>query len=329
MDKPFDFHARLKECEGVIPEKFRALLSEFYLCYVSVLEETGKDPSQYGRIFGDFLSAIVRQVQDPYPIEPYHVRVRKPFDYYAFGLDFVRPLIDFEKSTLSGENSLAEIEQSLQAGENVILFANHQIEADPQVISLLLEENSPKLAEGMIFVAGDRVVTDPLAVPFSLGRNLLCIFSKKYIDTPPEKRLEKQLHNKKTMELMAGLLKKGGQCIYVAPSGGRDRTNRQGIVEVAPFDAQSVEMFHLMSRKAKRVTNFYPLSLKTYDVLPPPETVQKDLGESRLPRYSPVHLHFGSMINMEGFSGEGKKEVRETRAKAIWEEVKKNYCAFD
>ena len=36
----------------------------------------------------------------------------------------------------------------------------------------------------MIMVAGDRVTTDVVAVPFSKGRNLLCIFSKKHIENP-------------------------------------------------------------------------------------------------------------------------------------------------
>ena len=30
--------------------------------------------------------------------------------------------------------------------------------------------------------AGGRVVGDPLAQPFSMGRNLFCVHSKKYID---------------------------------------------------------------------------------------------------------------------------------------------------
>ncbi len=100
----------------------------------------------------------------------------------------------------------------------------------------------------MIFVAGERVITDPLAVPFSMGRNLLCIFSKRYIDHPPEQKMKKQLHNKRTMELMSELLSEGGKAIYVAPSGGRDRPNADGVVEIAPFDPQSIEMFYLMAR---------------------------------------------------------------------------------
>jgi len=81
--------------------------------------------------------------------------------------------------------------------------ANHQTEIDPQFISLLLEKEYSKLAKDMIFVAGDRVILDQLAIPASMGRNLLCIYSKKHIHNPPDLMETKRLHNKKTMGLMS------------------------------------------------------------------------------------------------------------------------------
>ena len=51
----------------------------------------------------------------------------------------------------------------------------------------------------MIMVAGDRVTTDVVAVPFSKARNLLCIYSKRHIDNPPEEKPKKMRHNAKTM----------------------------------------------------------------------------------------------------------------------------------
>ena len=48
-------------------------------------------------------------------------------------------------------------------------------------------------------VAGDRVTTDVVAVPFSKARNLLCIYSKRHIDNPPEEKPKKMRHNAKTM----------------------------------------------------------------------------------------------------------------------------------
>jgi glycerol-3-phosphate O-acyltransferase len=127
---------------------------------------------------------------------------------------------------------------------------------------------------------------------------------------------------------MSRLLKEGGKAIYVAPSGGRDRKNGKGIVEVAPFDPQSIEMFYLMAKKAKTPTHFYPLSLTTYDLLPPPDTIQKELGEARSAKYSPVHLFFAPEFDMEHFHGSDEKdktERRKNRAYAIWNIVDKNY----
>jgi glycerol-3-phosphate O-acyltransferase len=51
-----------------------------------------------------------------------------------------------------------------------VLISNHQSEADPAVISLLLEAQSPFIGENIKCVAGDRVITDPLCKPFSMGR---------------------------------------------------------------------------------------------------------------------------------------------------------------
>ena len=68
------------------------------------------------------------------------------------------------------------------------------------------------------------------------------------------------------MKKMLGLFKEGGKCVWVAPSGGRDRPDENGEYRVAPFDAKSVEMFRLMSEKAGRKSHFYPLSMVTADV---------------------------------------------------------------
>jgi glycerol-3-phosphate O-acyltransferase len=56
-------------------------------------------------------------------------------------------------------------------------------------VQVLLDPDVPGFAEDTIFVAGDRVTTDLLAQPFSMGRNLLCIFSKKHIENPPEQKV--------------------------------------------------------------------------------------------------------------------------------------------
>ena len=74
-----------------------------------------------------------------------------------------------EKSKVFGEKNIKAVEDVLKKGENVILFSNHQTEADPQVISILLESiGKGDLAEKIIFLAGHKVTTDPIAIPFSM-----------------------------------------------------------------------------------------------------------------------------------------------------------------
>lgn len=313
--------------EGEIPERIGKILFSFFESYFATVQ----DEQKASRLFLFFLEKVEEQCKKPFSFEPFHKKIREPFDYYRFGLDFIRALVDMEHSTLSGKQHLEEITSYLNRGFNVVFLANHQTEADPQVLSLMLEKDFPKISDELIFVAGERVITDPLAIPFSMGCNLLCIFSKRYIDQPPEKKHEKQLHNQKTMSLMSQLLKEGGKCIYVAPSGGRDRKNAQGEIEIAPFDPQSIEMFYLMAKKSKTPTYFYPMALQTYELLPPPETIQTELGEKRSTKRVGIHISIGPKIDMEHYPGAenpDKHVRRKSRADYIWKIVKEDYNHF-
>lgn len=311
-----------------LPESFSIILQKFISSYKEAIEENKYDFDQLKQLLSTYIDLIIEQIKNPYYFEPFHQRIITPFNYYTFGLDLIRPLIVFSESKILGLENLEKIETQLAKGDNVILFANHQTEPDPQAISLLLEKSHPKFAEEMIIIAGHRVISDPLAVPLSMGRNLLCIFSKKHIETPPEQKQEKILHNQRTMKIMAQLLSEGGKCIYVAPSGGRDRPNHSGVVDVARFDPQSIEMFWLMANYADKPTHFYPLAMATYKLLPPPNSVEKKLGERRQAHCTPIHLAFGKEIDMENFPGNDnpdKRQKRKLRADFIWELVRKDY----
>ncbi len=307
-----------------LPEKYEKIMEDFFHEYLKVIKSSRKSLLDFLPFFETFVQLVKRQLKNPHEFSHYHHAVREPFDFYRFGVEFLRPLIDLENSTVHGWENLATVERQVRAKQNVIFLANHQIEADPQAISILIEKIYPDLAENMIFVAGDRVITDPLAVPFSLGRNLLCIYSKKYIDFPPEDQLKKQLHNKKTMEIMSHLLEEGGKCIYVAPSGGRDRPDQEGKIQIAPFDDKSIEMFYLMAKKSHSITHFYPLALATYKILPPPQEIQKELGEQRKTEGGSIHLNFGAEIDMEnipGLNNESKSKKREIRKEYIFHQI--------
>lgn len=316
--------------KGILPKELAIEIRKFCLSYQEALSKKKVIEAAELEILNHFIELVAIELQTPSSFDLYHQRVISPINYYCFGLDLMRPLIDFKKSSIRGEQIVEKISQQLSANENVILLANHQIEPDPQVIHIMLEDRFPDLAKNMIFVAGHRVITDPMAMPFSKGCNLLCIYSKKYIENPPEKKAEKLLHNQKTIKKMQQLLEEGGKCIYMAPSGGRDRVNTSGEIEVAPFDPQSIELFWLIARQVHPKTHFYPLALSTYHLLPPPDQINLDLGERRYAQCSPVHLAFGEEIDMINFSGHltDKHQNRKARADYIFDLVKKLYSGF-
>jgi len=315
--------------QGKLPLKLQAILSKFYVSYAKAVTQNGQPLEKFEPVLSTFLDQVLKYLETPHAFDSFHESLRTPVDNYNLALDILRPLIIFEKSKVLGLENLAKIEAQLAQGDNVIFLANHQTEPDPQAISLLLEKTHSQFAEKMIFVAGHRVISDPLSIPFSLGRNLLCIYSKKHIEYPPEQKEFKQQHNQRTMKRMAQLLSEGGKCIYVAPSGGRDRPNAEGVLEVAKFDPQSIEMFWLISQQADHPTHFYPLALATYSLLPPPNSTEEELGEKRQTQSTPIHMAFGAEIDMQHFPGsdvKDKRQKRKNRAEYIWELVKKDHA---
>ena len=312
------------------PAKYRPILRRFFEDYRAAIANAGIEPGQFDHLLASLVDRLEQQLASPFTFEPFHRQITSPFDYYQFGVEFLRPLVDRSRSSVRGHANLDRAAAQCAAGDNVIFLANHQTEGDPQAISLLLEDTHANIGKEMIFVAGERVITDPLAVPFSMGRNLLCIYSKRYIEHPPERRAAKQQHNKRTMERMGELLSEGGQCIYAAPSGGRDRANADGRVEVAPFDAPSVEMYYLIAKRARRPSHFYPMALGTYEFLPPPETIQIELGEARRIKRTGVHLAVGSEVDMEhaALGAPDKHSGRLNRAISFWRAVVSEYERF-
>ncbi len=314
--------------ESAFPSALAEGLLRFYESYLNATRQNNGCPDDADATLVFFLSRVQEQLKNPYRFAPYHEKMTHPEDYYQLGQDFARHLIKRSESKISGLENADQISAQIARGENAILLSNHQTELDPQILSLMLEETHPRLAEDMIFVAGHRVVTDTLAVPFSLGRNLLCIYSKNYIDFPPEQKKDKVTHNQRTMKRLLELLSDGGKCIYVAPSGGRDRKNSLGTVDPSPFDPQSIEMFAFIAEHAKKPTHFYPLALATYALFPPPEKVLIALGEERIAHCCPVGISLGKELDMPHLPGsnlQDKLERRKARAYHIWTEVKNLY----
>src|SRR6187402_3271803 len=149
------------------PATYKPILVAFFSTYRAALTTAGLDAGAYDHLLVGFVERMAVQLDDPFTFEPYHRQITAPFDYYQFGVEFLRPLVDKARSSLRGQPHLDRAFSQRAAGDNVIFLANHQTEGDPQAISLLLEDTHPEIGKEMIFVAGERVTTDPLAVPFS------------------------------------------------------------------------------------------------------------------------------------------------------------------
>src|SRR3972149_2940427 len=115
--------------QELISEKFKEILKQFFQSYEATLEADGISISSYESIFITFLERLEELARSPYTFQPYNERIRAPFDYYQFGIDFIKPLIDMRHSSVRGEINLSSIIQHLSQKHNVILLANHQTEA--------------------------------------------------------------------------------------------------------------------------------------------------------------------------------------------------------
>lgn len=296
--------------------------------YLKAAVHTPDDLPRVNAQLNALLEHATCQAKNPYTFAPLHHAIRAPFDYYTFGLDFMRPLLDLPGSCVLGRQWLEASEEARQHGASVVFFANHQIEADPQILSILLQSRFPRLAEELICVAGSRVTSDPLAVPFTLGRNILSVHSKNHMDEDPDKRAEQQAHNLRTIHVLTELFNQGGHAIYVAPSGGRDRPGADGQVLPAPFDPQSIQLFMLLAQKAGKPVHFYPMALSTYAILPPPSMRAAELGEERYVAKSNVGMACGAPLQFPSLPEMDRKAKQQSYAQFAWQAVMTLYQAL-
>ena len=173
---------------------------------------------QVWSVFNRIVDRLILLNKQPYTFQSAHKMLQEPYDYFEFGQMYSRLLVDYNKSYLRNLEKWDEIAEKIKRGENIILTGNHQSESDAAFIPLLLEVYNRKLGEQVIYVAGDRVVSDPMVQPFSMGRNLFCVHSKKHMDDDPRMSREaKQKMNRKTLLEMSKAFKKGGNLVWTAP----------------------------------------------------------------------------------------------------------------
>ncbi|TYI15363.1 hypothetical protein ES332_A08G180900v1 [Gossypium tomentosum] len=314
---------------GRLPPNVAAGMEEVYQNYRNAVFQSG-DAAAVGVVLSNMTVAFdhwLLDVEDPFVFEPYHKALREPFDYYMFGQNYIRPLIDFRNSYVGNLSLFYEIEEKLKQGHNVVLISNHQTEADPIIISLLLEKTNPHIAENMIFVAGDRVITDPLCKPFSMGRNLLCVYSKKHMYDIPELAEMKRKANTRSLKEMALLLRGGSKIVWIAASGGRDRPD-PFTEEWYPalFDSSSVDNMRRLIEHSGTPGHVYPLALLCYDIMPPPRQVEKEIGEKRIITFHGAGLSIAPQISFPEIAAACEEsEAKDAYSQALYKSVSEQY----
>ena len=195
--------AKVAEKGDRMPDGMVPIVQEFMRTYLDVVAKQKRDPMEKVPVLKEYLGLVEDQLDEPFVFAPFHEAWTEendsPHDHLAMDTAFMEPMLDPNDSVLLGSERVKDIEALLAKGDNVVLLSNHQTEADPSCWSFALHENHERLERDMIMVAGDRVTTDVVAVPFSKARNLLCIYSKRHIDNPPEEKSKKMRHNAKTM----------------------------------------------------------------------------------------------------------------------------------
>ncbi|XVF11111.1 hypothetical protein REPUB_Repub07fG0240900 [Reevesia pubescens] len=320
-----------KEVEaGRLPPNVAAGMEELYQNYRNAVFQSG-DPTAVEIVLSNMAVAFDRmllEVEDPFVFEPYHKALREPFDYYMFGQNYIRPLIDFRNSYVGNISLFYEIEEKLKQGHNVVLISNHQTEADPAVIALFLEKTNPLIAENMIYVAGDRVITDPLCKPFSMGRNLICVYSKKHMNDVPALAEMKRKANTRSLKEMALLLRGGSKIVWIAPSGGRDRPDPLTKEWYpAPFDSSSVDNMRRLIEHSGAPGHIYPLALLCYDIMPPPLQVEKEIGEKRIITFHGAGLSVAPKISLQEVAAACEKSegAKDVFTQALYKSVTEQY----
>ncbi|KAK9860336.1 hypothetical protein WJX84_006817 [Apatococcus fuscideae] len=282
---------------------------------------------------GAIADRVLHEFVEPYKFPVVHKRLLAPYDYYAFGQNYVRNLINFRHSFIGSVERFTEVQRQLEAGDNVIFLANHQTEADPGVFALLLEASHPKLATEVIYVAGDRVIQDPLCKPFSMGRNLYCVYSKKHLDDIPELRSEKMASNRRAVGAMLKELGQGGRLVWIAPSGGRDRPDAEGQWAPDKFDPSAVELMRHLAAKSGKPAHFWPFAMLSWRVMPPPTQKEKALGERRLTHFSATGISLGEELDvpgiLSGISQEEKAQRQAALAYAAYAAVAQEYATLE
>ena len=133
--------------------------------------------------------------------------------------------------------------------------------------------------------------------------------------------------NRRTVAALSKTLGQGGQLLWIAPSGGRDRPSAEGVWSPAPFDATAVELMRALTAKAAPAGHLWPLAMESGPMMPPPPALQKEIGERRLTYHVGVGLSLAPELDVEAAVAGIDAADKEGRAAAVAKKAYEAVCA--
>ncbi|KAI7743030.1 hypothetical protein M8C21_032695 [Ambrosia artemisiifolia] len=101
---------------GTLPKHVAHSMEELYQNYKNAVFQSG-NPLAEDIVLSNMRVAFDRMyldVKEPFEFSPYHEAIREPFNYYMFGQNYIRPLINFRESYVGNVSLFSEMEEQLK-----------------------------------------------------------------------------------------------------------------------------------------------------------------------------------------------------------------------
>ena len=110
-----DSKKRLEEIQRkeALPASLLQELLPFFKTYAEAAQKNGYALHDFEPILNQFLDLLLEQVQHPFIFQHFHQCLLEPFNYYKFGLDFIRPLVRMQDSHILNADRLEKIREYL------------------------------------------------------------------------------------------------------------------------------------------------------------------------------------------------------------------------
>lgn len=111
--------------------------------------------------------------------------------------------------------------------------------------------------------------------------------------------------------------------MHARSAGGRDRPKDDGTYKPDAFDPASVELMRNLLSRAKQPGHLLTMAMFSAPLMPPPNKVEKAVGERRITNWTPVGISLGPELDVAAITAgiEDKEAAQLKLANAAFDAV--------